>query len=365
MTKLLFLIDTGLSGGGAERVLCNLVNALDPARFDVTVMTLWPQDPAPYLLPHVHYRSVYPRRDALTRQLYRLEAQLGIAARRLPGDCDIEIAYLEAGPTKVIASSKTAAKKVAWVHCDLRRRSDFEDFRKKADGWYRRYDHVVCVSGSVRDSFLDAFPDAVPAGVLYNINDEKEILDKSVAFDIPKAGVPVICAVGRLSPEKGFDRLLLACSRLKREGIPFRLQIIGEGEERPALEQLIRQEALDGQVQLPGWQSNPYPWMKAADVIVCSSVYEGLSTVVTEALILGRPIVTTPCAGMDELLGREEYGIITDDLHAGLKRMLTDPDLRARYAAAAKRRGLDFRKEVLTRKTEAFFTDLKEGTRSE
>jgi glycosyltransferase involved in cell wall biosynthesis len=106
--------------------------------------------------------------------------------------------------------------------------------------------------------------------------------------------------------------------------------------------------------------------MKAADMIVCSSRYEGLSTVVTEALILGRPVVTTPCNGMAELLGDSEFGLIaeSDDngLHRALRRMLTEPGLGQHYAAMAARRGRDFRREALARKTEDFFTELLEGT---
>lgn len=80
---------------------------------------------------------------------------------------------------------------------------------------------------------------------------------------------------------------------------------------------------------------------------------------VTEALILGKPVVTTPCSGMDELLGDSEYGLITGEgaegLYAGLKAMLDSPEGRARYAQAAKHRGQDFSKKQTVRKNEAFF----------
>lgn len=367
MTRILFFIET-LQAGGAEKVLRNLVNSMDHSRFAVTVATPWPEDRS-VLSEHVAYQPLYPAKNVLTRNLYRLEAQLGTAVRRIRGEFDIEVAYLECGPTKVMAASKSKAKKIAWVHCDLLMRSDFANIEKKAARWYRKYDHVVCVSGSVRDSFRALFPDAPPASVLYNVNDEDEILRKAGAFVPEPADVPTLCAVGRLSPEKGFDRLILACKRLKKEGIPFRLQILGEGEERPRLEELIDRKQLRGCVELPGWQSNPYPYMSAADLIVCSSRYEGLSTVITEALILGKAVVTTPCSGMDELLGDSEYGLIADSdddaLHRALRRMLTEPGLPAHYAAAAQRRGRELRRGELVRRTEAFFTELLEGTRSE
>ncbi len=361
MIKLLFFIDTGLTGGGAERVLCNLANALDPERFQVTVMTLWPQDSAPYLKPHVAYRSAYPVKNAFTRNLYRLEAAMGTAWKRLGSGYDLEIAYLEAGPTKVLASSKSGAKKLAWVHSDLRLRPDSAAFTEKSAGWYPQFDRVVCVSENVRESFADLYGEIPPTTVLYNINDESEIREKAGAFIPERADLPTLCALGRLSPEKGFDLLIPVCARLKEDGIPFRLQILGEGPERSALEALIRENHLEDQVTLMGFQSNPYPCMNAADVIVCSSRYEGFSTVVTEALILGRPIVTTDCTGMRELLGDSEYGMITDDLYQGLKQLLTQPGLLAHYESQAALRGRDFQKENLVRKTEEFFLALLEG----
>ena len=367
MTKILFFIDTGLTGGGAERVLCNLVNALDPGRFDVTVMTLWPADAGKFLAPHVHYRSMFPIKNTVNRYLYRLDNQLGLAARRIPGEFDIEVAYLENGSTKLLSASKNGARKVAWVHCDLSLKSgDPLAYAKKTAPWYAKFHRVVCVSESVRESFRQLYKGRFPASVLYNVNDEAEILRKADAFAPETDGIPTLCAVGRLTDQKNFLHLLRALPSLKRDGIPFRLQIIGEGEQRKQLEEYITRKNLGDRVRLLGWQENPYPYMKAADMIVCSSRYEGLSTVVTEALILGKPVVTTPCNGMAELLGDSEFGLIAegDDngLHRALRRMLTEPGLRQHYAEQAARRGRDFRRDALARKTEDFFTELLEGT---
>lgn len=365
MNKILFYIDT-LRAGGAEKVLVNLVNAMDPERFSVTVATPFPEDRSG-LAAHVRYQPLYPGKNVLTRYLYRLESALGTAVRRLPRDFDIEVAYLECGPTKFLAASKSRAKKVAWVHCDLiLKEEDPWAFAKKTAPWYETFDRVVCVSESVRESFRRLYDDRFPSCVLYNVNNEAEILRKADAFIPETDGVPTLCAVGRLSPEKNFLHLLRALPKLRRDGIPFRLQIIGEGEERKRLEEYIARKNLGDCVQLLGWQENPYPYMKSADMIVCSSRYEGLSTVVTEALILGRPVVTTPCNGMAELLGDSEFGLIAeaDDsgLHRALRRMLTEPGLGQHYAEQAARRGRDFRREALARKTEDFFTELLEGT---
>ena len=120
-------------------------------------------------------------------------------------------------------------------------------------------------------------------------------------------------------------------------------------------------------VKFYGYQSNPYPFLQAADLLVCSSRYEGFSTFVTEGLILGKPIVTTDCTGMRELLGNSRYGLITDNtepaLQAGLQTMLQDPELRERYADMAKQRGADFTARSLCEKTEQFFCSLVKDTK--
>ena len=149
---------------------------------------------------------------------------------------------------------------------------------------------------------------------------------------------------------------------LKQNEYAFELTILGEGAERANLEMLIRQSHLEQYVVLQGFQPNPYPYIRVADLVVCSSRYEGLSTVITEALILGKPVVTTPCSGMDELLGDSEFGLITKDsvegIYQGMKRMLDEPKLREAYAKAASERGKIFSKEVTVKQTEQFFRDL-------
>ena len=362
MKKILFFIHT-LQVGGAERVLCNLVNAMDQKTFDITVQTIYQEDPGAYLREGIHYRYCYGPRKHLRSLQMRAEAMLGLTyPLRIRDDYDIEVAYLECGTTKIMAASTNRkAVKIAWVHCDVEKLKDAEKFRKKSARYYQKYDRIICVSQSVRESFLRMFGDQPPVEVLYNVNDEDEILKKALAFPVDH-DAPALVSVGRLYREKGYDRLLTACGQLKRQGLRFRLQILGEGPERENLEAQLRQEQLSDCVRLVGFQENPYPYLKNADAVVCASRYEGLSTVVTEALILGKPVVTTPCAGMQELLGDSAFGLITGDsageLAEGLRRMLTDHALRAHYAQQAQLRGKSFSKAEIVGKTQELFEQL-------
>lgn len=364
MTKILFFIDS-ITGGGAEKVLRTLVNNMDQRKFDITVQTLDEADPARYLVPGIRYKAINRCKSALGKKLFhywvRLCAELKwLYPLYIRDDYDIEVAYLECGPTKILAgSTNKKAKKIAWVHCDLEKKGMRNS--EKQQRIYSAYDKIIAVSRNVRDSFAKEFGFGACVQVLYNVIDETEILNKASGFPVNNGGCTFV-AVGRLAHQKGFDRLLDACALLKKDGAEFQLQILGTGPERENLENQINKNDLTGTVHLLGFQENPYPYIRGSDAVVCSSRYEGLSTAITEALILGKPVVTTPCTGMDELLGESEFGMIVEDsvegIYRGMKRMLEDAELRTHYAQKAAVRGRDFSKDRLVAKTEQFFEEL-------
>ena len=365
MLKVLFHIDT-LSGGGAEKVLCTLVNHMNPKEFDITVQTIYPENAGEYLNNNIHYKYIYPKKNRFYGYLYRLEAALGlIYPLHMKADYDVECAYLECGPTKVLASSTNKkARKYAWVHCDLSAAYN-RSFAEKTAKWYRKYDKVICVSEKIKESFADYFGSGIPTEIIHNVVDSEEILRKSelVPDKLKKTGITMVNAA-RLTPPKNLLRLLKAQQKLLENGIDVNLWIVGEGEDRKKLEQFIAENDMGEQVTLWGYQQNPYPFMKAADLLVCSSNYEGFSTFVTEGLILGKPILTTDCSGMKELLGDSEYGIVTENsdeaFYNGLRSLLQNKDtMLPALEAAAQARGRAFTAETLTRVNEEF---LRKGT---
>lgn len=121
---------------------------------------------------------------------------------------------------------------------------------------------------------------------------------------------PVILGVGRLSLQKDFPTLIRAFTIVRKQ-LPARLMILGEGEERPQIEAMIKELGLASEVALPGFVSNPYAFMSRAAVFVLSSVYEGLPTVLIEAMAVGTPVVSTDCpSGPREILGFGKYGML-------------------------------------------------------
>ena len=364
MIKVLFHIDT-LGGGGAEKVLCNLVNHMDQTKFDITIQTVYPDAAEEYLVDGVHYKYIYPSDNQFYRNVYRVEAALGLVyPLHMKDDYDLEIAYLEFGPTKVIASSTNKkAKKIAWVHCDFDIAiKEKEAFIKKAATQYQQYDKIACVSEKCKESFVTMFGNDPEVVVIHNVIDDKEIIEKAEQPlpSIAEKRKLTMCAVGRLSAPKNYIRLLNTAYRLHEEGYDFDLWMVGDGEQRELIEEYISKHEMSFYVKLIGFQKNPYPFMKASDLLVCSSDYEGFSTFVAEGLILGKPIITTECSGMRELLGDSKYGMIVPNsdeaFYEGLKTVLTqDEDNLEAYAEKGLKRGRMFNLEYLTKSAECFF----------
>lgn len=370
--RILFFIP-GLSEGGAEKVLRNLVNNMDQSKFEITVQTIDEYDPKMYLASGIRYKAINRKKTAWGRKLFsywfRLCAELKLAYRfYVKDDYDIEVAYLETVATKIIAqSTNKKAAKVAWVHCDLSKKEGMLRSVEKVRKQYDRYDKIVCVSRDVEKGFCQLFGNQLDTAVIQNVIDEKEILQKAQEdIDLEtKPNLINLLAVGRLSKEKNYEHLIETCGWLRAEGYNFHLNILGEGPERNNLEEQIKNLMLYNHVILRGFIKNPYPWIKKSDILVCSSEYEGSSTVVQEALILGTIVVTTPCGGMKDLLGNSDYGMIVgnskEGLYNGIKRFMDMPEYMKNYEAQAKIRGEMFSKAKSVAYIEKFFSNLKIG----
>ena len=318
MIKILFFIEKFAyngSIGGAEKVLITLVNNMDPRKFDITVQTVFPDSFACLLKEHIRYKYCYKNKNRMTTLLYRAEAENGlIYPRCIKDNYDIETAFLEFDTTKVIAASTNKrAKKVAWIHCDLNIAvEDKAGFVRKTENQYRKYDQIVCVSEQCRRSFKEIFGGRFDPIVLHNVIDDEEIKRKA-AKSLPggvQKSKTVLCSVGNFTPPKNHLRLLRACKRLQSEGYDFELWLIGDGMLRIEIEKFINVNGLAEKVRLFGFQDNPYPFMRVADLLVCSSDYEGYSTFVTEGVILQKEILTTDCSGMHDILDRYPAGRI-------------------------------------------------------
>ena len=150
--------------------------------------------------------------------------------------------------------------------------------------------------------------------VIYNPVVTPELLEKAKEpLDHPwfaRGEPPVILGVGRLHLQKDFPTLIRAFA-LVRQHKPTRLMLLGEGPDRYKLEALIDELGLTNEIALPGFISNPYAFISKASVFVLSSLYEGLPTVLIEAIAVGTVIVSTDCpSGPAEILDSGKYGCL-------------------------------------------------------
>ena len=355
MCKVLFLIPN-LAHGGAERVLVNLVNNIDRDRFDVTLQTLFDEGiNKKYLSADVKYKSFLRKQFRGNSQIMKLISPTLLYKIIIKGEYDIVISYLEGPTARIISGCQSkGTKKIAWFHTAPEKDKTFKVgfiSRKGAMRAYSGMDKFVSVSKGVENAVKTvADQNWDNMTVLYNTIDSKRI--KEMSFEKVSVGETRfegirLCSVGKLQPVKGFDRLIEACNELKSRGIKFRLFIIGKGEQENKLRELIERYNLTKDIILLGFQENPYKYMAACDVYVCSSRREGFSSTVAEALILGKPVISTDCSGAKEMLGEEsEYGLVVDNstngITDGLIKILSEPELLETYKIKAKERGKSF-----------------------
>ena len=355
MKKILFLIND-LDYGGAERVLVNLANALDKSKYDVCVKTLFDVGVnRNYLNEDVKYIPgfKYVFRGNVT--LMKLLSPKSLAKIVIKDEYDLVISFLEGAASRIV--SGYSGKKVAWIHTvHTSEQNVAGTFRsvKEMRACYNSFDLIACVADSVRENFLEHSKTDTQCVTLYNVNNTDDILRKSEESqnDIIKTeGCTNIVTCGRLINNiKGFDRLIKIHKRLTDEGINNKLYILGEGPDKNNLEELISNLGVEDTCSLLGFQNNPYKYIKAADLFVCSSYVEGFSTAVTEALVLGIPSISTNVSGAYELLGKnDEYGVVVknsdDEIYSAIKMMLTEDGMLEKYSELAAERGKRFRSQ--------------------
>ena len=369
MKKILFLIHD-LHQGGAEKVLVNLVNNMDPKQFDITVMALFGGGVnEQFLKPHIHFRAVFPKMFPGNSHVMKLLSPKQWHKLCVKEHYDIEVSYLEGPAARVISGCQDEATTlVSWIHVEQHTMKKLAaSFRSEQEAWdcYARFDQTICVSEYVKNDFCSILDFAKPCQVLYNTVESDKILEMS-ADSTPELiddGKLRLVAVGTLKESKGYDRMLRIVKKLDDNDYPVHLYILGEGPQHKALEQVVQDNNLGEAVTFLGYNTNPYKYVAKCDLFVCASFAEGFSTAATEALIVGTPVCTVEVSGMKEMLGENnEWGIVTENgeeaLFAGIKRLLDDPQLLAHYKEKAAQRGKTFSTENTVKAVEEMLLSL-------
>ncbi len=356
-------------GGGVTRTLLELFRHIDYSRHDVTLMLMeLDRDVLQYVPKEVNViesgdrfqtesagsiiRNTLKSGKIFTAASYALNT----AAFRLTGDnfrhqswitkhmkkqdaeYDIAISYamMNSIVNKYVIDNVRAKKKILWCHIDL----DIykPQYIKGLEKLYRQYDRINCVSQSSLESVKKRFPELSDRlHIAYNFIDSEKIIAESAAapdIDVPEDKIR-LCTVGRITDQKGIDMLVEAADMLNRNGYDFVWWVIGTryGDElNRRIEKSIEEYGLEEKVLLLGEKNPPYPFMRACDIYVQPSRYEGYCTTTNEARILSKPVVTTRVAGAEEQFRDGVDGIITDisaeAVYGAVSELITSPEKR-------------------------------------
>lgn len=376
MKKVLFILPW-LALGGLERVQVTIANALAGKGYDVTVLVLEDRvdlkdelDKRVHLIykpykPHrIMSRIPYIRNRFYDDGMWETRASAKRLYKYYVGSekYDIEIGFFRGLSVKIISgSTNKSSKKIAWVHNDFKRCGGVTNNFKSLEDTktaYSKYDKIICVSKQAMNSFNEVIGLPDKTQVIYNMLPTTDILKLSgEPLDIKKQTFTIL-SVGHLTEQKGFDRLLNAVKRLNEDGFGFELWLAGYGEDEEKLKNYAKENNLNN-VKFLGYQKNPYKYMKAADLYVCSSRYEGFNLTVAEALFLETPVLSTDCTGPSEILANGKYGMLVDNsedgLYNGIYSLLTDRGLLDTYKAKAILRKPFFDESQILKEIESLF----------
>ena len=337
MKKRLFFAIHYLEIGGAETSLIGLLHALDYSQYDVDLfvyshrgelMTLIPKEVR--LLPEVaeyaqierpmrqvvrdgywrialarlkarwkysrYVRRTHPSEGSALFQYVNNEVVKVLPSLKHLGTYDLAVSFLT--PHAIVLNKVEARKKAAWIHTDY---STIDvDVAQELPVW-AGYDHIVSISDDVTKAFTTRFPSLTSKIVeIHNILSPdfvKEraalIPDEDIQKEMPhEPGVINLLSVGRFCYAKNYDNVPAICQLINNH-VNVRWYLIGYGADESLIRQRIVMAGMEDKVIILGKKSNPYPFMKACDIYVQPSRFEGHSVTVREAQMLGKPVVVT------------------------------------------------------------------------
>lgn len=337
--KVLFMLND-MNVGGTEKAFLNLVDTMSPEEYDVTLLLLRRWGGFLEAVPDWVNVETIDGYDRLKREImdpplpivkdYWKQGKLwrgaGIAWThlwfKLTGDrapyyrfvlrgtqkrresYDVAVAF--AGPTDVISvylqEHIDAPVKVQWIHFDIRK---FQFNAETARKLYPKFQHVFVVSEEARQALVHVLPEiegitrTVPNVISARLC--RQQAEQGEGFTDSYAGTRIV-TLGRLSAEKGQDIIPDVAAELVSKGMDFRWYLVGDGKLRSAIEEKAAALGVSDRVVLLGTNTNPYPYLKDADIYVQTSVHEGFCITLGEAKAFDLPIVSTNCAGAHEQL---------------------------------------------------------------
>ncbi|MFN7250059.1 MAG: glycosyltransferase [Anaerobacillus sp.] len=389
MKRNILFVMPSLSAGGGEKSLVNLLSQIDYNQYNVDLFLLnhegifmeyipkevnvlpLPQNYMNFILPLHKSVSGFMKNGKLSlvynRLMFTMKNKLysntsikeqyswrniRSSLETLEKKYDVAIGFLEKSSTYFCAEKVNATKKVGWVHIDY----DKLGMDPKFDGkYFGKLDHIITVSEECSKILKERFPsESEKIRVIYNIvspNMINKMADQGNETPYSKKENEVtILSIGRLHYQKGFDLAVKACKILVDRGHSLKWHIIGEGDEREKLTKLIKENNLENNLILLGLKSNPYPYIKHADIYAQTSKFEGKSIAIDEAKILQKPIVVTNYSTAKDQILNGNNGLIVEmedvAIADGIERLIKDHKLREKLKGNLSKECLSTEEEI-------------------
>lgn len=248
---------------------------------------------------------------------------------------DVEVAFKD-GFCAIFTAYGDSKKKYHWLHTDYSMYDCTENYKKLFIDVFSKFDNIIGISESVVKKFREKY-DYKKTKVIYNLINEKKIIDKSKEFKVsnPKDKINFI-SVGRFHNMKGYDRLVNVFNKLKNENKldNVSLRLIGDGPDFNLVKNKIEENNLQDYIILEGLKKNPFPYVKASDIFLMCSRYEPFGLVILEAMILNVPVISCEVASINEIMDKK-YGMIVENneegLYEGIKKIIENKSIIKKY----------------------------------
>ena len=349
MKKQILVIFTGaMELGGIERSLLGLLDAFDYNKYNVDLFLYGHHGPLMslinenvYILPEVKelaylresfkvklknkcfYSAVLRLKDELISKFHMVNNDTTWAkvmrrcAPKLQKHYDIALSFFR--PFDFIVEKVDADIKVGWIHTDYTNAGEILEVLEKD---YARMDYIAAVSDQCAETFNSIFPNLKNRVItIENVLSRDYINKEANRYDVSDEmlldGSIKLLTVGRFSYPKKMEEIPEICRRIRESGLNVKWYLIGFGKEEQLIRQKIREENMEKYVVILGKKENPYPYIKACDIYLQPSRYEGKAVTVREAQILNKPVIITNYATSNSQLQDGIDGVIVPKDIAG------------------------------------------------
>ena len=366
--------------GGAEKALLGLLENIDTTKYEVDLflmrhsgelmkyipsnINLLPEIsqyadlavPIGNVLKKGHFKIAYGRYKGKKAAVKRV-SELGLGdndvaieyshkytAKYMPkiSDKEYDLAISFLTPHYFVTQKVNAKKKVAWIHTDYSR---VEMDRESQLVMYSNYDKIASISDKAAEEFVRIFPSLKDKVItIQNILPEKyinKITDEfTVENEISNDGSIKLLSIGRFCTAKNFDNIPEICKLIRNQGVNIKWYIIGYGGDEQLIKDKIAEFNMQDYVIVLGKKENPYPYIKACDIYIQPSRYEGKCVAVCEAQILNKPVIITNYATSASQLTDGYDGVIVpmdnQDCAEGIIQLLNNKELMHRLSENTK-----------------------------